>query len=127
MVSNLLPMLCQIVAQAAEAPADANPADGAAGLASFLPVITLVFLLYFFMFIRPERRKAAAHKAQLDALKKNDRVVTIGGVYGVVMNVEREADAVTLKVDEATNTKIRFTFSSIARVLGDETASDKPA
>ena len=60
------------------------------------------------------------------AVKKNDRVVTVGGIYGVVTNVHREADEVTLKVDEATNTKLRVTLSSIGRVLGDE-PSDEPA
>ena len=61
----------------------------------------------------------------LGALKKNDRVITAGGVYGVVTNVHREADEVTLKVDESSNVKLRVTLSSIARVLGDEaTPSD---
>jgi preprotein translocase subunit YajC len=61
----------------------------------------------------------------ISALKKNDRVVTAGGMYGVVTNLQRESDEVTLRVDETTNTKIRVTLSSIARVLGDEpTPSD---
>ncbi len=60
----------------------------------------------------------------LSGVKKNDRVVTIGGVYGVVANVNREADEITLKVDESTNTKLRVTLSSVARVLGDEPADD---
>ena len=50
----------------------------------------------------------------------DDRVLTIGGIYGVVTNVQREADEVTIKVDESTNTKLRVTLSSVARVLGDE-------
>jgi preprotein translocase subunit YajC len=56
----------------------------------------------------------------LDAKNKNDRVLTAGGIYGVVMNVHREADEVTIKVDEATNTKLRLTLGSVTRVLGDE-------
>ncbi len=59
------------------------------------------------------------------AVKKNDRVVTTGGIYGVVANVHAEADEVTVKVDETTNTKLRMTLGSIARVLGDEAADDK--
>ena len=110
----------------AEAPADgqANPGSG---LMSFLPAVLLAFALYFFMILRPERRKQAAQRAQLEALKKNDRVVTIGGMYGVVMNVQKDADEVTLKIDETNNTKIRVTISSIARVLGGEAVGDKPA
>ena len=54
-------------------------------------------------------------------------MVTIGGIYGVVMNVQRDTDEVTLKIDEANNTKMRVTFGAIARVLGDESADDKTA
>ena len=60
----------------------------------------------------------------LEAVKKNDRVITAGGIYGVVTNVHREADEVTIKVDEATNTKLRLTLSSITRVLGDEPSAE---
>jgi len=82
-------------------------------------------LLFYFLILRPEKRKQAYHKSLLDAIKKNDRVVTIGGVYGVVANVQKDADRVTLKVDEANNTKIDFTFSAIARVITDEPVGDK--
>jgi len=60
----------------------------------------------------------------LAAVKKNDRVVTIGGIYGVVTNVQREQDEVTIKVDEATNTKLRVTLGSIARIIGEESPSE---
>ena len=60
----------------------------------------------------------------LAAVKKNDRVITAGGIYGVVTNVHREADEVTVKVDEATNTKLRLTLSSITRVVGDEPSDE---
>ena len=94
------------------------------GLMSLLfPMLAIGFLFYFLL-IRPQRREQAKREAMLGEIKKNDRVVTAGGIYGTVANVHREADEVTLKVDEATNTKIRVTFGSIARVLGDETSSE---
>jgi preprotein translocase subunit YajC len=52
-------------------------------------------------------------------------VVTVGGIYGVVANVQREQDRVTLKVDETNNTKIDVTFGAISRVIVDQTESDK--
>jgi preprotein translocase subunit YajC len=52
----------------------------------------------------------------LSALKKNDRVVTIGGIKGIVTNVQRDADEVTINVDESSGTKLRVTVASIARV-----------
>ena len=48
-------------------------------------------------------------------MKPNDHVVTIGGIYGGVTNVHREADQVTIKIDESNNPKIRVTLSSIAQ------------
>jgi len=97
----------------------ANPIFQLATL--FLPLI----LLFYFLILRPERRKQADHKSLLSQLKKNDRVVTIGGIYGIVANVQIEADRVTLKIDEATNTKIDVTFSSIARVIAAEPEAKK--
>ncbi len=106
---------------------EAAPPQGPPGLGSFLPAILAAMLLYYFLIMRPERRKQTTHRSLLDDLKKNDRVVTIGGIYGVVMNVQRDADEVTLKVDETTNTKIRVTFGAIARVLGSEQSGEKSA
>jgi preprotein translocase subunit YajC len=91
--------------------------------ASFLqsiavPLIAIGVLMYF-MIIRPEKRKLSERSAMLSVLKKDDRVVTSSGIYGIVTNVHREADKVTLKIDEATNTKMQVTLSAIARVLGE--------
>ncbi len=117
--------LSALIAQAAPA---APAADGNQGSPfGLLPGLALIAVLFYFLMIRPERKKAAAHKSLLEQLKKNDRVVTIGGIYGMVMSVQREADEVTIKIDEATNTKIRVTFNAIARVLTDEPAGEKPA
>jgi preprotein translocase subunit YajC len=112
-----------LIAQAAAE----NPAPQQGSPFSLLPAVLIIVVLFYFLMIRPERRKQADHKALLGNMKKNDRVVTIGGIYGVVMSVERDADQVTLKIDEATNTKIRVTFGSIARVLGEDSSGEKPA
>lgn len=86
-------------------------------------VVPIGFLFYFLM-IRPQQKERAQRQSMLDALKKNDRVVTIGGIYGVVMNVHREADEVTIKVDEANNTKLRVTFGAIARITAEESSGE---
>lgn len=83
-------------------------------------MIGLFVLLFYLMMIRPEQQKQKEHRARVESLKKNDRVVTVGGIYGVVTNVHRSADEVTLKVDETTGTKIRVTPASIGRVLTSE-------
>lgn len=110
----------------------AAPADGAAAPAaqpqttlfesfSMLPMLLMVGILFYFMLVRPQRREQAVRQSMLDQLKKNDRVITSGGLYGVVVNVHQGADEVTLRVDENSNTRLKVTRSSIVRVLGDET------
>jgi preprotein translocase subunit YajC len=110
-----------LFAQAEAAPAGkdaATPVGG--GLPQFLLPMAVIFFLFYFLILRPERRKQADHKALLEGVKKNDRVVTIGGIYGVVTNTQRDADRVTIKIDETNNTKIDVTFSAIARVIVEE-------
>ena len=100
--------------------------DGApGGLMSFLPLIAIMFVLAYFLLIRPQRREQASRRQMIEAIKKNDRVVTIGGIYGVVTNVRRDADEVTIRVDESTNTKLRLTFSSVARVVTGDDSDEK--
>ena len=122
--------LSSLILFAEGGPGGANPpAGGEAGMNIFVQILPFlaIGLLFYFMLIRPQRREQAKRQDMLANVKKNDRVVTIGGVYGVVMNVHREADEVTLKVDETTNTKLRVTVSSIARIIGDEPAEEESA
>jgi preprotein translocase subunit YajC len=110
----------------AEAEAPADPGQNR-GLFGMLPAMVIIMVLYFVLFLRPQRQRDTAHRTQLEGLKKNDRVVTIGGIYGTVTNVQRESDEVTLKVDEATNAKLRVTLNSIARVITEDDAEGSNA
>ena len=92
-----------------------------------MPAILGTVLLFYLMVLRPQRREQQAQRAMLENLKKNDRVLTMGGIYGVVTNVEREKDRVKVRVDEKSNTELTFTFGAISRVLRDEPAAEKPA
>lgn len=99
----------------------ANP--WAALLQGPLFLVVMLIVMFYFIVLRPQKREQSRRQEMLNAIKKNDRVLTIGGIYGVVTNVHREADEVTIKVDEATNTKLRLTLSSIGRVLGDDASA----
>lgn len=89
-------------------------------IAEYGMLVPLVFigLFFYFLILRPERRKQAAHRQMLDGVKKNDRIVTIGGIRGTVVSVNRDADEVVLRVDD--NAKLRMTFGAIARIEGDD-------
>lgn len=103
--------------------APAGGGDATQLFQSLLPFVA-IFVLFYFLLIRPQRREQARRKAMLEAVQKNDRVITAGGIYGVVTNVHREADEVTIKVDETTNTKLRMTLSSVTRVVGGEPSDE---
>lgn len=91
---------------------------------SILMIWVPIGFLFWFLMIRPQQQERKRREAMLAAMKKNDRVITVGGIYGVVTNVHREADEVTIKVDESANVKLRVTVGSIARVLIDHGSSD---
>ena len=95
------------------------------GLVQILTLVVPIGFLFYFLMIRPQQKERAQRKSMISELKKNDRIVTIGGIYGVVTNVHREADEVTIKVDETNNTKLRITFGAIARVTVEESSSEK--
>ncbi len=80
----------------------------------------MIFIgVFFFMTTRSQKKEKNRKKDMLDGLKKNDRVMTIGGVIGTIVNVKD--NEVVVKVDEATNTRMTFIRKSIQQVVtGDE-------
>ena len=75
-----------------------------------LPILLMVVIFYFLL-IRPSQRKEKDRKKMIDALQKGEKVLTVGGIYGVVSAVKKEEGVVTLKIAE--NTKVDFAVSSI--------------
>lgn len=87
-----------------------------------LPILLVGFVFYFLVF-RPQKRERQKQQQLIDSIKKNDRVMTIGGVLGTVVSVK--GDEVTLKVDESTNTKITFIRSAIKTVVSGSATDEK--
>ncbi|GHU82546.1 hypothetical protein FACS189468_6890 [Spirochaetia bacterium] len=88
-----------------ESPQGGNP------IMQFLPIIAIIGIFYF-LIIRPQSKKQKETRRMLDALKKGDRIVTIGGIHGVIQSVRESS--VIVKVDE--NAKVEFSRSAIASV-----------
>lgn len=108
-----------LLAEAAEkAEKTTPPAPG--GFQDMLPALLGIMALFYFLILRPQRTKDKQFRSLVDGLKETDRVVTIGGIHGIVTNVQRDAGMVTIRVDEATGAKIRVGTSAIARVVVDE-------
>ena len=91
------------------APGGGGQASSAQSMLSLLPIL-LIFVVFWFFMIRPQNKQRKETQRMLADLKKGDKVVTIGGVHGVVQSVRE--NAVILKVDE--NCKIEFSRSAIA-------------
>ena len=85
------------------------------GLMSFLPFVIIIVIFYFFL-IRPQNKKQKETEKMINALKKGDKVVTIGGIHGVVSSTKEKT--VIVKVDD--NTKLEFNRSAIATVVTDK-------
>lgn len=115
-----------------EQAAPANPGDdaGKAPVEPVNPLYQMVFMgltiaiLFYVMMVRPNQRKEKERKSLLESLKKNDHVVTIGGIKGVIASVNQGDDEIVLRVDETTGAKLRVMRSSIARVISAEGDGD---
>ncbi len=88
--------------------AQGQGAAGGSGWVSMVPII-LMILIFYFLLIRPQQKKEKQRQAMITNLQKGDKVVTAGGMYGVIVGIKD--DVVTLKV--ASNTNIDFSKSSI--------------
>ena len=87
--------------------------DNQSALIQFLPLV-LIFVVFYFLLIRPQQRKAKDHRTMLDALRRGDRVVTGGGIIGTVVRVDSPDEVV---VDIADGVRVRVLRSTITSVL----------
>lgn len=86
-------------------------------LMQFLPMILIFVVIYFLMFRGPRKQKQN-HSKMVQNLAKNDKVRTIGGIIGTVVDIKD--DEIVLKIDESNNTKIRVMVSAIGKNLSQE-------
>lgn len=110
--------MLDLLAQTTTTPTTAPAPSGLEGfLKSPIPMIILVVGVFFWITTRGRKREQKKYQQMLGSLKRNDRVQTIGGIIGTVVDVRE--DEVVLKVDETSNTKMRFNRQSIKAVIQD--------
>jgi preprotein translocase subunit YajC len=105
--------------------------DAAAGgttavIMQLLPLI-LIFAVFYFLLIRPQQKKMKEHKGMLGALKRNDKVITAGGILGTITKVRDDSDEIEVEI--APNVRVTVVRGTIASVVKPpEPANDtKPA
>ena len=81
-------------------------------LSAILPFI-LIFVVFYFLLIQPQRRKQQQHKQMLESLKKGDKIITNGGIYGTVVTIEDEK----VNIEIATGVKVNILKTAIAHRL----------
>ena len=90
----------------------AGGSGGGGGLGAFLPLI-IIFAIFYFLLIRPQQKKAKQHKELLGALKKGDKVISSGGLHGVITGLSD--DIVTMEISP--KVRVKVTRGSIAGVI----------
>jgi len=97
----------------------APAASPAAGMASFIPLI-LIFVVFYFLLIRPQQKKAKEHQNFLNSLKKGARVVTSGGIHGRITGLTDSV--VTLEIADGVRIKVNR-----GAIMAPEGSANTPA
>lgn len=103
-----------------------NPAATPFGGMGILPFIAIIGMVFYFMVLRPENQKRSDQDRMRKELKKNDRIVTIGGIHGTVVNAP-EGDEVTIKLDENSPTRMRISRAAVQTIVTNKESSKKEA
>lgn len=92
----------------------------AGGIAGFLPIIIL-FAIFYFLLIRPQQKKAKEQREMIANLKKGLRIVTTGGIYGTIVNLDEN----TVGLEIAEKVKIKIARGNVAAVISEAEAGKK--
>ena len=99
-----------------------EPLPAPSPFSQFIPFI-LIFVIFYFLLIRPQKQKQKKLQLQVDAMRPGDKVITAGGIHGLITGIKKQS--VTVKVDN--NTKIEFEKGSIATVISKNSGQSEPA
>ncbi|MEX2116814.1 MAG: preprotein translocase subunit YajC [Bacteroidota bacterium] len=89
--------------------------DSGSGITSTLVMFGLIFLIFYFMIVRPQQKKQKDRQKMLDSVKKGDKIITAGGVHGTVIGVEDK----TVLVQIADNVKVKVDRGSVASIVSE--------
>jgi preprotein translocase subunit YajC len=92
-------------------------------VAKMIPMLIMVFFIFYFMVIKPQQIKLKAHDNMIKALKKGDKVVTAAGIIGRVADIADDG----ISVEIAPNVKVKFLASKVSKKIETEEASKKAA
>jgi len=95
--------------------------DGGPGLMSNLILFGSIILIFYFMIIRPQQKRAKERQKLIDSMKKGDKVVTASGIYGTIAGLDEK----TVLVQIADNVKVKLDRSAIATIVSESEPEKK--
>ena len=96
--------------------ANGQAAPGAGGMLTSLMPFILIFVIFYFLLILPQRRKQKEHRQMIENLKKGDKVITTGGLYGTITNLKKSY----VEVEAANQVRLRIQRNCISQLKGEE-------
>jgi len=118
MLSLTMPILAE-AAGTSSAPAGSAPGFSPISILCILGIVAV----FYFMILRPQKKKEQQHKDMLSKLERGDQVVTIGGLYGEIESVSPKEDYVILLVDRERGTTLKFRRAAIQAVVTKDSGS----
>ncbi|MCK5101075.1 MAG: preprotein translocase subunit YajC [Desulfobacteraceae bacterium] len=94
--------------------------QGAGGIAQFMPLIILLVIFYFLL-IRPQQKRAKEHKEMVNNLQQGSRIVTSGGIHGTIASL----DETTVTLEIAEKVKMKISRGNVAIILKDTSSTKK--
>ena len=116
--SDAIVVVAQTDAGTGDGNGDSDQTRTGGGMSGMLILMPLILIAFLWMSSRSQKRRERERQAVLDAIKPKDRVITVGGVHGRV--VEIKDDSIVLRVDSDKDVRITVTKNSISRRVGDE-------
>lgn len=98
----------------------AGSSGSAGGLASFIPLV-LMFVIFYFLLIRPQQKKTKEHRDMVAGVKKGDRIITSGGIHGQVTAV----DDTTVTVEISDKVRVKLNRANVAGMVQAQTQQAK--
>jgi len=95
--------------------------EGAGGFTGFIPLI-LMFVIFYFLLIRPQQKRTKEHRNMISNLKKGDRIITSGGIHGRITGMDES----TLTVEIADKVRVKVARANVSNLAQPAVAPSKP-
>lgn len=95
--------------------------QGAGGFSSLIPIV-LMFVIFYFLLIRPQQKKTKEHREMITKLKKGDRIITSGGLHGRITAVSET----TMTVEIADKVRVKIARGNVGQIVQSSSQSQEP-